>query len=120
MGGGLPPAPTSNPGGAASATIGDAGAGTAIRLYAPSPNPFTGHTRLAYAVSAEGQEVDLAVFDLAGRRVRQLASGVQSVGRHDVDWDGRTDSGQTVEGGVYFLRARVGHETRVMPLVHMR
>jgi flagellar hook assembly protein FlgD len=85
-----------------------------------SPNPFTGRTHVAYAVGAEGQEVDMAVFDLAGRRVRQLASGVQSVGRHDVDWDGRSESGQVVEGGVYFLRARVGRETRVMPLVHMR
>ena len=109
----------SNPGATGSATVGDA-AGASIRLYAPSPNPFTGHTRLAYAVSVEGQEVDLAVFDLAGRRVRQLASGVQSVGRHDVEWDGRTDSGRPLEGGVYFLRARVGHDTRVMPLVHMR
>ncbi|HEY6196407.1 MAG TPA: HYR domain-containing protein [Candidatus Eisenbacteria bacterium] len=115
-----PPVPTSNPGGPVSATAGDAEAGAAIRLYAPSPNPFTGRTHVAYAVGAEGQEVDLAVFDLAGRRVRQLASGVQSVGRHDVDWDGRSESGQVVEGGVYFLRARVGRETRVMPLVHMR
>src|SRR5206468_1132296 len=39
----------------------EANAGPAIRLYAPSPNPFTGHTRLAYAVGAGGDNVDLAV-----------------------------------------------------------
>src|SRR5262249_52085544 len=62
----------------------DAGA-----LERPIPNPFRDGMHMAYAVSDGGQRVEIAVFDLAGRRVRTLASGVESPGRHDVAWDGR-------------------------------
>jgi hypothetical protein len=118
--GGSPMSATFNPNAQSSSAGGDVQDGSSIRLYAPSPNPFTGHTRFAYAVAAGGAEVDVAVFDLAGRRVRQIATGFQPAGRHDAEWDGRSAAGQLVQGGVYYVRARVGGETRVMPLVHMR
>jgi flagellar hook assembly protein FlgD len=41
------------------------------------------------------------VFDLAGRAVRSLASGVFAAGEHAITWDGRDDGGQTVPSGVY-------------------
>jgi hypothetical protein len=109
-----------SPGAPVSATAGELDGGAAIRLYAPTPNPFTGRTRIAYAVGIGGENVDLAVFDLAGRRVKQLASGYQTVGRHETEWDGRSESGQLQQGGVYYVRARIGAETKVMPLVHMK
>jgi len=91
-----------------------------IGLAAAAPNPFTGRTRITYVVGADGQGVDLAIFDLAGRRVRQLASGARSAGRYQVDWDGRSDAGQSLPGGVYYVRARVGGSLRVIPLIYMR
>jgi len=99
-------------------TTGNAGA--EMRFERPWPNPFTDRTRLAYAVEREGMDVDVAVFDLAGRRVRQLDRGARGVGRHDLEWDGRDDAGRPVRGGLYFLRARLGSESRLVTLVRIR
>jgi len=117
---GTPTGPGLNPADPTYAMAGDPASGSALRFYAPAPNPFTGRTRFAYAVGIAGADVDLAVFDLAGRRIRQLARGERPSGRHEVEWDGRDESGQLVQGGLYFIRARVGGEVRRMTVVHVR
>jgi hypothetical protein len=75
----------------------------------PRPNPFTGTTRLAYAVDAARSRVEIGVFDIAGRRIRALASGFQEPGNYTVSWDGTTDRGAHVPAGVYWIRACVGN-----------
>lgn len=78
-------------------------------LSTPAPNPSRGTMAVAFAVSnANGSEVRLAVYDLAGRQIRTLASGRFALGVHDVTWDGRADQGQSVRAGVYFISGRVG------------
>jgi hypothetical protein len=110
---GLQPVPTS-------ATIETAPENISIRFYSPTPNPFTHSTRIAYAVGSEGANVDVAVFDLAGRRVKQLDQGFRMAGRHEVQWNGRDVDGALVRGGMYFVRARIGTEARLMTIVHIR
>ena len=45
----------------------------------------------------------LDVYDALGRRVRRLAEGRMSAGRHVLDWDGRDELGREVGDGVYTL-----------------
>ena len=87
-------------------------------LEAPRPVPARGHVRLAYTLETAG-EVELAVYDAAGRHVRRLADGVEPAGRREVRWDGRDDAGREVEAGLYFarLRAQGGVSTRRIPLL---
>ncbi|MFA7331326.1 MAG: lamin tail domain-containing protein [Candidatus Delongbacteria bacterium] len=47
------------------------------------PNPFNPSTTLAFTLE-QAQVVELAVFDLAGRRVAVLAQGLRSAGTHQV------------------------------------
>src|SRR2546428_962281 len=55
-----------------------------------TPNPFSAATTVSYVVTGPApQEVALAVYDLAGRKVSDLAGGSQAPGVHDVQWDGR-------------------------------
>jgi flagellar hook assembly protein FlgD len=63
--------------------------------------------------------VHLALFDLRGRRVRQLLSGEMPPGFHAVEWDGCDDEGQVVASGVYFCRldSGMGRETRKLTFV---
>jgi len=83
--------------------------GTAVELYRPSPNPFSGSTSFAYSIDAtDGAAVDITVYDVAGRQIRKIVSGVQTAGRHVAAWDGRTDSGVKVNRGVYFVRTIIG------------
>lgn len=68
-----------------------------VRL-AVLPNPAVGTATVRYALPASGP-VRLAVFDVTGRQVAELASGTMAVGGHSVSWNSAT-----VEPGVYLLR----------------
>jgi hypothetical protein len=67
------------------------------------PNPFTGSTTVAFTLGRRGPAT-LSVFDVRGRRVADLVSGMQSPRTHRVTWDGRDDGGNAVAAGVYWVR----------------
>ena len=67
------------------------------------PNPFNPITRIAFRTSQRGL-VDLAIYDVGGRRIRTLVLDVLSSGRHEVEWRGHTSHGERVPSGVYFCR----------------
>jgi len=48
--------------------------------------------------------VRLDVYDVAGRRIRSLVTGVQAAGAHRLSWDGLDDDGFRVRPGAYFAR----------------
>jgi hypothetical protein len=75
----------------------------AVHLSALRPMPFTTETRFEMHLAARTR-VSLDVFDLAGRRVRTLASGAHSEGIHVFRWEGRNGAGHRVAPGVYFIR----------------
>jgi flagellar hook assembly protein FlgD len=45
--------------------------------------------------------VELAVFDIAGQRIRTLLRGNIEAGHHEAAWDGRDATGHSVASGVY-------------------
>lgn len=98
--------------GGASATAAPAGAPlpekpTLLELGLPRPNPFS--VRLSVPVSlTQAEPVSAAVYTVAGRRVRDLAFGVLSPGRHELSWDGRDAAGRPAEAGVYLLQVDAG------------
>ena len=67
------------------------------------PNPFNPSTVIRYALP-EGSFVRLEVYDVLGRRVRELVRDRQSAGWHSVVWDGRDEFGRKVGSGVYLCR----------------
>ncbi|MFO7653848.1 MAG: M6 family metalloprotease domain-containing protein [Candidatus Krumholzibacteriia bacterium] len=76
---------------------------TVLALHPCVPNPFNPMTTIHYDLPVAGQ-VELQVFDLAGRRVRVLVSEKVEAGRHQVIWDGRNDTGARVASGTYIYR----------------
>jgi hypothetical protein len=72
-------------------------------LHAPIPNPFNPLTTIEFELALTS-EATLAVYDLAGRRVRQLERGILRAGRRQTTWDGRDDRGESVASGVYIVR----------------
>jgi hypothetical protein len=88
------------------------------RLDQNSPNPFNPTTAIRFSLS-ERQNVTLVVYDVNGRRVRALVSGVRNAGSHTVTWDGRDNAGSTVSSGVYFYRLDAGKfsDTKKMVLL---
>jgi len=76
------------------------------------PNPFNPQTVIKYALPRNAQ-VTLKVLNLLGQEVRTLADRDQAAGYYSVVWDGRSDAGVPVSGGLYFYRleARSGAGT---------
>ena len=89
---------------------------TALRLA--FPNPFERSTTVVFALAQTGP-ASVRVYDVAGRSVRTLVTGVQPAGERVIAWDGRDDSGAHLGAGVYMLRLDAGghQETRVLRLV---
>lgn len=85
-----------------------ADAPSALALAIPRPNPSRGGAAIAYDVPAGGADVNLAVYDLSGRRLVELLNGPAPAGRHTVMWDGKDGSERNVAAGVYFVRMTAG------------
>ena len=56
---------------------------------------------------AQAGTVEVAVFDISGRRVQQLYQGRDRSGRYGRFWDGRGADGRVVGPGLYVYRVRV-------------
>lgn len=67
------------------------------------PNPSSAAVLVSFGLPAAGR-VAASVYDVAGRRVRELVRGVRPSGPIDVTWDGRDDSGTPAAAGAYFVR----------------
>lgn len=87
--------------------------GQPVATPTPSPGPVTITFALPVLSSVEAR-----VFDLSGRRVRELGRIAESpAGRRTLSWDGRDDAGDALPAGLYFVRLRWGqrdHTTRVV------
>lgn len=69
------------------------------------PNPARGAGSLAFVLPRAGA-VEIDLHDAAGRRVRKIAAGFFSAGRHFARWDGRGEDGRALPPGLYFYRLR--------------
>jgi hypothetical protein len=83
------------------------------------PNPFNPASTLRYHLE-HGTSVQLAVYDVSGRRVRTLFQGNAAAGWHDTTWDGNDARGRRVASGVYFLRLTSTTEASVRRFVVVR
>jgi hypothetical protein len=84
------------------------------------PNPLRGMAIIDYELTAEAR-VDLQIYDVKGRLVRNLKAGVEeSRGLHQIQWNGQDDSGLKVSSGVYVLRLKAGAHTESQRLVFIR
>ncbi|MDM7913931.1 MAG: FlgD immunoglobulin-like domain containing protein [Candidatus Eisenbacteria bacterium] len=86
------------------ASAGEIAAGPSLLLLEGGhPNPFRWVTEIGYSLP-EPKHVSVRVFDVSGRLVDLLDSGMRDAGPHDVTWDGRDASGRAAPAGTYFVR----------------
>jgi cytochrome c peroxidase len=92
--------------------LASAGLGLSFALGQNAPNPFrsgTLATTLHFALPTE-RDVELRIFDVAGRSVKVLAKGHLAPGVHTMQWDGTDDRGARLPSGVYFYRLLAGRD----------
>ena len=82
---------------------------TSMVTFGGAGSPFSGAGSTRMRLSLErADDVELEVMDLTGRRVKVLARGTLPAGTHEWSWDGRSDGGQVMRPGAYFLSGRIG------------
>ena len=84
--------------------------GAALAFHPATPNPFTSDATLSFSLAERGP-VELAVYDVSGRRVATVFSGERNAGEHAFHWNGIGDDGNRASAGIYFCRLRAGKET---------
>ena len=73
-------------------------------MFAPYPNPSNSGFRVSYSLHKAGN-VELSVYDLAGKRIEVIFDREKESGRHSLNWNA---SG--LASGVYFLRLSAAGE----------
>jgi hypothetical protein len=81
------------------------------RLRLASGNPVRGTADFAFSLASPAR-VELQVFDLRGRLVRDVAVRELDAGEHRILFDGRDDRGQRLARGTYLARLVVDGATR--------
>jgi len=82
------------------------------------PNPFNPTTTIDYSIPKSGN-VEIAVFNATGQKVRTLVNERQDAAFYKVVWDGKNDTGESVASGLYIYRLVSGnfHKMEKMSLV---
>ena len=86
---------------------------TALRFsFQPNPAQHTALIRYTIEPAHAGVPFSLAIYDLAGRRVRALSQGLAVPGQSRLAWDLRSEAGRRVPAGIYYLRFSLGNTMR--------
>jgi pimeloyl-ACP methyl ester carboxylesterase len=93
------------------------------QVFQNYPNPFNPETWIPYQL-AQDSGVVIRIYSAAGQVIRELKLGYRKAGSHVTKdaaayWDGTTDAGEHVPGGVYFYNIRGGNYsvTRKMTII---
>ena len=68
-----------------------------------APNPIQGQATISFAVPNGQGPATVSVFDVRGRLVRTFSTNM-SGGKGSLVWDGRTNVGQDLSSGIYYVR----------------
>ncbi len=88
-------------------------------IYQNYPNPFNGQTNIKFQINA-ASHVTLEIFNILGQRVAVLVDENKQPGYYTLHWEAKTDNGNKLSSGVYFIRLEVGNytDTRKMVLLN--
>ncbi len=85
-------------------------------LYQPFPNPFTDQATIRYSLPY-ATSVNLNVYDVSGRLVKNLVQGNAAPGVYTVNWKGIDSGNRKCPSGIYFVRFAAGKYTSAKKMV---
>lgn len=90
-----------------------------LALAPLAPNPAGNQVTVTFTLPRAG-EVSLAAFDVAGRKLADLARGRQEAGQHRVTWNFMDRQGRTMAAGYYLIKLRVGDQVLIQRGIRVR
>jgi hypothetical protein len=61
---------------------------------------------------AESGQIEFAIYNIKGQKVKGLLDAYSSQGRFELQWDGKDDAGKPVASGTYLIKLSVNQELR--------
>jgi len=82
-------------------------------LHQNYPNPFNPTTIIAFEIS-DRANIQLTIYDAAGKEIKVLVNGIKSAGKYEIEWDA-----SEYPSGIYFykLESNSLSETKKMALI---
>ena len=82
------------------------------------PNPFNPLTEIKYKLPID-EFVELTIYNLMGRNVKNLINKYLSAGTYSIKWDGTNNVGELVSAGMYFYTFKTNNfsQTRKMMFI---
>ena len=77
-----------------------------FEVYPAYPNPFNPVTTIGYYLPNKGS-VNITIYDMMGREIKVLQSGIQTPGHSKVQWNATNNEGQPVSAGVYLYQINI-------------
>ncbi|NNF06388.1 MAG: T9SS type A sorting domain-containing protein, partial [Candidatus Eisenbacteria bacterium] len=74
---------------------------TLTKLHPAAPNPFARSAQIRFDLAQSGS-VDLSIYDVQGRLIRDMVHSWMPAGSYSVTWDGKNQTGLDTAPGVYF------------------
>ncbi len=97
---------------------------TKFDLTRAYPNPFRGSVKIAFDVPTIGgvsqHGIELAVYDLKGSLVKQLASGLYQAGHYALSWNSGEGRESAVGSSVYIVRMKAANFDKRLKLVRIQ
>lgn len=84
------------------------------------PNPLRDQMTIEYAVVNEGDNVQIAVYDLFGKMVAEVVNGKHAAESYSVTWNSQDGSGAMLPNGTYLIRMTTGVQTEVQKIQIVR
>ena len=92
---------------------------TEFALKQNYPNPFNPETVIRYQLPVISI-VQLTVYDLMGRTVKELVNGNTPAGTHHIIWNGTDTYGKPVASGMYLYQLKVSNKILTKKLVMLK
>lgn len=76
-----------------------------LKLFQNYPNPFNPNTTISFYLQIKSK-INLNVYNVLGKKIRNLFTGEVSKGHHSIVWDGTNINGNPVNSGLYIYRLK--------------
>ena len=83
------------------------------------PNPFNPVTTIRFGVP-QAADVSIVIYNSTGQKVRTLTADKYPAGFHQLQWDGRNDSGEAVASGLYLYMLRTNGFQQVQKMLLLK
>lgn len=90
------------------------------KLLQNYPNPFNPTTTISFSLEKDAKDVELAIYNLKGQKVKTLIKDSFTAGNYSFVWNGDNDDNKAVSSGVYFYKLKAGSQTATKKMVLMK